>query len=46
MGNMFFSSDETKEFLEVNTLNDNALLIEIKGMINENLKDIGVQDLS
>jgi hypothetical protein len=45
-GEYIFSSKETKEYLEVNTLNDNALLPNIKSMINENLKDIGVSDIN
>lgn len=43
-GEYFFSSKETKEYLEIETLNDNSLLQEIKGMINENLKEIGVSE--
>ena len=43
-GEYFFSSNETKEFLEAETLNDNSLLQEIKSMINENLREIGVTE--
>ena len=43
-GEYFFSSKETKEYLEVETLNDNSLLQEIKCMINENLKEISVSE--
>jgi len=45
-GEYRFDTSETKAFLEVETLNDMALLEDIKGMINENLKNInasGVQ---
>lgn len=40
VGQYSFSSVETKEFLEVENLNENTLLQMIKGMINENLTDI------
>ena len=39
-GNYRFSSRETKEFLETNTLNDGNLLKQIGRMIGENLKEI------
>lgn len=45
-GEYRFDTSETKAILEVETLNDMALLKDIKGMINENLKNInasGVQ---
>jgi len=45
-GEYRFDTAETKTFLEVETLNDTALLEDIKVMINENLKNInasGVQ---
>jgi hypothetical protein len=41
-GEYRFSSKETKEFLEVNTLNEMSLLEEIGWMIGENLKEIEV----
>ena len=44
-GEYKFSSEETKNYLEVDTLNDNGLLRNIREMINENLTDIGVSDL-
>jgi len=44
-GEYRFSSEETKEYLEVDTLNDNDLLRNIREMINGNLTDIGVSDL-
>lgn len=44
-GNFRFSSKETKEYLEVDTLYSNSLLEDICGMIEENLYDIGVSDL-
>jgi hypothetical protein len=39
-GEYMFSSKETKEILEVDTLNERNLLNEIGGMISENLKEI------
>jgi K+-sensing histidine kinase KdpD len=39
-GEYRFSSLETKEYLEVDTLYDSTLLNEIESMINENLKEI------
>lgn len=39
-GEYRFSSKETKEYLEIETLNDRKLLEEIGNMINENLKEI------
>jgi hypothetical protein len=44
-GEYRFSTIETKEFLETDTLNDRSLLEGIKGMINENLKDINASGL-
>jgi hypothetical protein len=46
LGEYRFSSTETKEFLEVNTLNDYILLDMIKSMINENLRGISVSDMN
>jgi hypothetical protein len=40
-GEYRFNTSETKQFLEADTLNDMVLLEDIKGMINENLKEIG-----
>lgn len=40
-GDYRFSSVETKEFLEIDTLNTGNLLQEIGRMISENLKEIG-----
>ena len=45
-GEYRFSSFETMDFLEVDTLNDNELLKGIREMINENLLHIGVADLN
>ena len=45
-GEYSFNTSETKEYLEVDTLNNMGMLEEIKEMINENLKAInasGVQ---
>jgi hypothetical protein len=39
-GEYRFNTGETKEYLETDTLNDRFLLDEIKGIVNENLKDI------
>jgi hypothetical protein len=39
-GEYRFSSKETMEYLEIETLNDRKLLEEIGNMINENLKEI------
>ena len=39
-GSFIFSTIETKEYLETNTLNDRNLLNDIGNMINENLKQI------
>jgi hypothetical protein len=39
-GEYRFSSAETKDFLEAETLNERNLLGDIKGMITENLKEI------
>lgn len=44
-GEYSFSSEETKEYLEVDALNDNGLLRNIREMINVNLTDIGVSDI-
>jgi hypothetical protein len=44
-GEYRFSSAETKEFLEVENLNENTLLQMIKGMIIENLSNICVSGL-
>ncbi|MCE5347790.1 MAG: ATP-binding protein [Bacteroidales bacterium] len=45
-GEYSFSSKETKEYLEVDTLYDNALLEDIAGMIGENLKEIQASGLT
>ena len=45
-GDYRFSSVETKEYLGIKNFNDSHLLMDIKEMINENLKDIGVSDLN
>jgi hypothetical protein len=39
-GEYRFSSKETKEYLEIETLNDRKLLEQIRNMIDENLKEI------
>lgn len=44
-GEYSFSTSETKEYLEVSTLNDAGLLEDIKEMINGNLKDINASGL-
>jgi signal transduction histidine kinase len=44
-GNFRFSSKETKEYLEVDTLYNNSLLEDIGKMIAENLFEIGVSGL-
>ncbi len=44
-GEYTFSTKETKEYLETDTLNDRALLSEIKDMILQNLIDIGAEGL-
>ena len=43
-GEYRFSSLETKEYLGIEVFNDSQLLTDIKEMINENLRDIGVSD--
>jgi hypothetical protein len=43
-GEYRFSSLETKEYLEIDTLEDRKLLGEISSMISENLKDIEASD--
>lgn len=45
-GEYRFSSLETKEYLGIEVFNDSQLLTDIKEMINENLKDIGVSDIN
>lgn len=44
IGEFVFSSNETKEYLEVDTLNERILLGQIGCMLNENLKEIGVSE--
>jgi len=44
-GEYRFSSLEIKEYLGIGDFNDSHLLADIKEMINENLKDIGVSDI-
>jgi hypothetical protein len=44
-GEYCFSSEKTKEYLEVDTFNDYGLLGSIREMIIENLTDIGVSDM-
>jgi DNA mismatch repair ATPase MutL len=44
-GEYSFNTSETKEYLEVDTLNNMGLLDEIKEMINVNLKDINASGL-
>ena len=44
-GEYRFSSLEIKEYLGIGDFNDSHLLADIKEMINENLKDIGVFDI-
>jgi hypothetical protein len=44
-GEYRFNTGETKAYLETDTLNDRSLLEGIKGMINENLKDIDASGL-
>jgi DNA mismatch repair ATPase MutL len=45
-GEYRFSSMETKEYLEVETLYDSTLLNEIESMINENLKEIEAAEIT
>lgn len=45
-GEYRFSSEETKTFLEVTTLNDYNLLNMIGNMINDNLKEICISDMN
>ncbi len=45
-GEYSFSTRETKEQLEVETLNDNGLLFDIKEMIIENILEIGVSGIN
>ncbi len=44
-GSYSFSSEQTKEFLCTETLNEGTLLPDIREMIGENLRAIGVSDL-
>jgi hypothetical protein len=39
-GEYIFSTDEVKEYLEIETLNDRILLNDLRSVINENLKEI------
>jgi hypothetical protein len=43
-GEYIFSSGETKEYLGINDFRDSGLLSDIREMINENLKEIGVTE--
>jgi Histidine kinase-, DNA gyrase B-, and HSP90-like ATPase len=43
-GDFRFSSAETKEYLEVDSLSDSSLMSDIGDMIKANLKEIGVSD--
>jgi len=45
-GEYLFSTSEVKEYLEVETLNDRALLADIRIMINENLKEINASGIN
>lgn len=45
-GSYCFSSKEIMEYLETDNFNDNKLLIDIKEMINQNLKDISISDVN
>jgi hypothetical protein len=44
-GEYFFSTRETKEYLETDNLNDRVLLEDISNMIIENLKEIGASGI-
>ena len=45
-GEYNFSSNEIKDYLGIENFNDSRLLADIKEMINQNLKDIGVYDIN
>jgi hypothetical protein len=45
-GDYNFSSKEIKDYLGIDNFNDSRLLADIKEMINQNLKDIGVCDIN
>lgn len=45
-GEYLFSSEETRKFLEVDTLSDNTLLKDIGDMICGNLKEIGASGIN
>ena len=44
-GEYVFSSRETREYLGINDFRDSGLLSDIREMINENLKEIGVAEM-
>jgi hypothetical protein len=45
LGEYKFSSKETKDYLGIENFNDSTLLSDIKEMIYQNLKDVGVFDI-